>query len=600
MTKFIRWSSQPLDEWAQKYAQGKFVDINGHSTHYIEMGSGDPVILVHGFLYDTFTWHNNIKALAHNHHDGIYSQDEGGSVDIANSSITENGEYGVAIWRVSESSIVSSQIKRNGWGGIFSRYSEFTVSGTTVSANGTNEDATAGGIRIHWSSVSIIQSSILDNTSWNSPGAGIHIQTCDGNQMLIRDTSITGNQTGSEGGGLYNRGCPVFMTNVTLSGNIAGSGISNGSDHIQDGSITMAHNTIAWNLSVEDGAGIDSPQDDVFISNSILAFNGDSNCNGMVFSGGQNLDSSDACSLNIQGDLTNTDPLLGPLADNGGGTLTHALLAGSPAIDSAGDANCPAADQRGVDRPIGNACDIGAYKTDELPDGPHPSLPVETVPVFEDQAIEGETPLMPTETKTPILEESNCVVTVLVNLFCRPGSGYDPIDSFTPNQSTTAYAQSPGGEYLFVYGINNGRQCTVPNNPKYVETAGTSCSSLPYEELQPPTPTASAIPTPTATSTPKPETLSAPSPLSPSGTLNCADVTGGTKLKWSAVSHPNGIDNFEWELSGPTSDSGSTSSTKASTSGLSCVGSNYQWRVRAVDGKGNISPWSDYSAFTVP
>jgi hypothetical protein len=62
------------------------------------------------------------------------------------------------------------------------------------------------------------------------------------------------------------------------------------------------------------------------------------------------------------GDQVNTDPMVGPLAENGGPTLTHALLTGSPAIDAGDDAVCPATDQRGVSRPQGVACDIGAYE----------------------------------------------------------------------------------------------------------------------------------------------------------------------------------------------------------------------------------------------
>jgi len=63
----------------------------------------------------------------------------------------------------------------------------------------------------------------------------------------------------------------------------------------------------------------------------------------------------------------NTAPLLGPLADNGGPTWTHALLAGSPAIDAADDAACVAppingVDQRGVARPQGVGCDVGAFE----------------------------------------------------------------------------------------------------------------------------------------------------------------------------------------------------------------------------------------------
>ena len=64
------------------------------------------------------------------------------------------------------------------------------------------------------------------------------------------------------------------------------------------------------------------------------------------------------------GDQVNTDPLLGPLAANGGPTLTHAELPGSPAIDHANSAACPATDQRDVSRPQprGGACDIGAFE----------------------------------------------------------------------------------------------------------------------------------------------------------------------------------------------------------------------------------------------
>jgi pimeloyl-ACP methyl ester carboxylesterase len=64
MIESIPWNSQPLDEWARKYAAGRFIDLDGYSTHYIEKGEGEPVILIHGFLYNSYTWNNNIDALA--------------------------------------------------------------------------------------------------------------------------------------------------------------------------------------------------------------------------------------------------------------------------------------------------------------------------------------------------------------------------------------------------------------------------------------------------------------------------------------------------------------------------------------------------------
>jgi pimeloyl-ACP methyl ester carboxylesterase len=64
LVSFIPWNSQPLDAWAEKHAPGRFIDLDGRRTHYVERGSGEPIILVHGFFYDTFTWHNNIEALS--------------------------------------------------------------------------------------------------------------------------------------------------------------------------------------------------------------------------------------------------------------------------------------------------------------------------------------------------------------------------------------------------------------------------------------------------------------------------------------------------------------------------------------------------------
>jgi len=64
MPNSVPWNSQPLDAWAKKYAAGNFIELDGRRTHYIDRGTGSPVLLLHGFFYDTFTWHKNIDALA--------------------------------------------------------------------------------------------------------------------------------------------------------------------------------------------------------------------------------------------------------------------------------------------------------------------------------------------------------------------------------------------------------------------------------------------------------------------------------------------------------------------------------------------------------
>jgi len=64
MSGTIAWDSQPMDKWCQRYAQGKFVLLDGKSTHFIEKGEGEPVILIHGFNMDVNTWLLNIDTLA--------------------------------------------------------------------------------------------------------------------------------------------------------------------------------------------------------------------------------------------------------------------------------------------------------------------------------------------------------------------------------------------------------------------------------------------------------------------------------------------------------------------------------------------------------
>lgn len=50
---YVPWDSRPLDEWAEKYAAGRFIELDGNKAHYVEKGEGEPVILMHGFNYDS-------------------------------------------------------------------------------------------------------------------------------------------------------------------------------------------------------------------------------------------------------------------------------------------------------------------------------------------------------------------------------------------------------------------------------------------------------------------------------------------------------------------------------------------------------------------
>ena len=122
------------------------------------------------------------------------------------------------------------------------------------------------------------------------------------------------------------------------------------------------------------------------------------------------MDSDGTCGLGGTGDLSNVDPKLGTLEDNGGPTFTHALLEGSPAIDAGDDSICSNTDQRDFFRPFfAGACDIGAYEFGALP--PLPPTPIPTITKPDDgvpgslrqalaDASSGDTIVIPTGTYT--------------------------------------------------------------------------------------------------------------------------------------------------------------------------------------------------------
>jgi len=225
--------------------------------------------------------------------------------------------------------------------------------------------------------------------------------------LTLAGVAMRGNTAqNADGGGLANLGGgSAQLTNVTLSGNVAadrGGGIKNE----PGGTVTLTNVTLTGNSATQGGA-IDN-FGTALVSNTILANSpSGGNCTGaLITSLGHNLESADNCFLTTPGDLNNTNPLLGGLLlDSGGFTFTHALQAGSPAIDAGDNAICPPTDQRGAPRPTdGNndgafGCDIGAY---EAP-GPVPFTPTPSPTAsVTDTPTPTETPAPPTSTETPL------------------------------------------------------------------------------------------------------------------------------------------------------------------------------------------------------
>ncbi len=210
----------------------------------------------------------------------------------------------------------------------------------------SNTAASAGGIFTQ-GPMTITQSSIISNIAAND-GGGI------GNSGLISITNsaiISNTTTGGAGGGIANNNGSLSMMNVTLSGNAAPLFYGGGLVHYNGGASTLTNVTLANNSASGGfaGAGITNQASAVTLKNTIVAYNaGGSDCQGIITSAGHNLDSADTCGFTMTGDITNTNPFLGPLANNGGTTLTRALLPGSPAINAGDNSGCPATDQRGA------------------------------------------------------------------------------------------------------------------------------------------------------------------------------------------------------------------------------------------------------------
>jgi len=159
-------------------------------------------------------------------------------------------------------------------------------------------------------------------------------------------TNVTFSENSADqGGGLFNQvsSNPVLM-NVTFSANSAVD--HGGGMYIADYSYPQFRNTIFWGNTAAGGIGA-----------QIYNFSGNTTSSDSIVQGGC-ADASWSCGTNI----ITTDPMLGALGDYGGFTQTIPLLPGSSAINTGDDGVCPATDQRGVTRPQGGHCDIGAFE----------------------------------------------------------------------------------------------------------------------------------------------------------------------------------------------------------------------------------------------
>ena len=227
--------------------------------------------------------------------------------------------------------------------------------GGTISSN---TSGTSGG-GIHNTSIISLMNVALDGNHATVDGGALW----NSSSVDLVNGTISHSVAGGNGAGVWGDG-QTNLTNVTLAANSTGSGL--GGAVWNDQIVLLDSSTVAGN-SASAGGGTFNSLGIVEVRNTILSTNTPDNCTGGITSDGNNIDSGSSCTPTVAGDLPNTDPLLGPLQHNPPAPSfleTRALLAGSPAIDAAAGCPPPDADERGVTRPQGAACDIGAVETE--------------------------------------------------------------------------------------------------------------------------------------------------------------------------------------------------------------------------------------------
>ena len=292
---------------------------------------------------------------------GIQSQLSISNTIFSGNSATDGGGIGNHGDLAVTNSTFSGNAASEG-GGIWNRSGQITINNSTFVGNSVT--AGGGGIR-NYGDATVIDSTFSDNTSAGTGGGFDNRQT---GQATIANSTFVGNSANCAGG-VDNVG-EMTIRNSTFSGNSTercAGGVGN-TGPLTISNSTITDNTAAVGLGTD---GIGNNGGEITIKNSIIANDGDADdCEGRgsLTAIGNNLTIDGSCPGFTQ--ITSDALNLGSLADNGGPTQTRALLPGSVAIDAAADCtdvddNPMLHDQRGVERPQGAACDIGAFEVSD-------------------------------------------------------------------------------------------------------------------------------------------------------------------------------------------------------------------------------------------
>jgi len=278
----------------------------------------------------------------------------------------------------------------NDWGGGVANFGSLVMTGCVVSNNISGGHNAYGGGIYNEGPMTIDSSTISGNVVSGSSGRGGGIVSSGGSKVVIGNSTVSSNSA-AFGGGIYLSGTNAAVLNSTISGN--GSDGDGGGVYFANGPNGLYNVTIAQNAANANAERGSAAGGGVFINagatlyaaNSIVAgnvaliptagkpINDPDQCSGTISSLGNNLLSDiDVSHCTVAGPYNVASLPLGPLQYNGGPTKTHALPSGSPAINAGNMAGCVdgdgapiKTDQRGVHRPFGSYCDVGAFEASD-------------------------------------------------------------------------------------------------------------------------------------------------------------------------------------------------------------------------------------------
>jgi hypothetical protein len=456
----------------------------------------------------------------------------GGSAELTNLVVVDNGtdrsfRAGLSIFNDADVTLRSSQIDNNQYGiwqhaGTL-RVIESTINGNprtailldagelrlteaTIQGNGSFYTGTGlpGALAIEEGARAILRNSrvlgnlnggivnggelfFLDSALLDHSGGMPALFTEVAGTAIVERSLIASNRGGENmitgGVAIDNRG-EMIIVNSTISGNTSAIGVTN------SGLFSLAYSTIAFNTGtgfVSSESSTDSP----WLANNLIAGNGtdcytprSAGAAGTLTLAGFNADTDGSCGFRETYSLDELN--LDELADNGGPTETHALLAGSPVIDAA-SGSCPTNDQRTRARPFGPGCDPGSYETG--------STIVRLSAEIEDLDF---------TTETPDPMQPNLIVVVETGCFFGPGEAWLRVSTLAADTQALIVGQGFGGGWMVVKHPTANTNCWIDIDDVEFD--------IPLDQLRliaiPPKPTV----TPSATTGPREPT---PCPTNP-------------------------------------------------------------------------------------